>query len=71
MIKRIFLFIIGILLCSYFFMCAVIYLNLLKIGYCFNDYLKYILKSNELLFLMIGMISLFFSLKKSINHDKK
>ena len=64
MIKRIFFIITGILLCSYSIMFIVIYLNLLKMGYTFIGYIKYISSSIECLLLIPGIIILIKKKKK-------
>ena len=64
MIKKIVLCIIGILLCSYSIMFDVVYLNLLRMGYSFIDYIKYIFTSFECLLIIPGLVFIFISLKK-------
>ena len=67
MFKRIVLFIIGMFITSYSFMFYIIYLNLLKMGYSFNQYIKYVFSRVECLIILLGIILLIISLKK----DKK
>ena len=67
MIKKIILFIIGVLMCAYSLMFIIIYLNLLKMNYSIIDYLKYIIKSIECLLLIPGIILIIIVTKKKNN----
>lgn len=64
MLKKIVLLFTGILLCSYSLMFIIVYLNLLKMGYSFIEYLKYIFTHIECLIGVIGIIFIFFSFFK-------
>lgn len=63
MLKKIVLFSLGINICSISLMYIIIYLNLLKMGYSFIDYIKFILTRIECLSLIIGIILIKISLK--------
>ena len=64
MLKKIVLLFTGILLCSYSLMFIIVYLNLLKMGYSFIEYLKYIFTHIECLIVVIGIIFIYFSFFK-------
>ena len=64
MLKKIVLLFTGILLCSYSLMFMIVYLNLLKMGYSFIEYLKYIFTHIECLIGVIGIIFIYFSFFK-------
>ena len=64
MIKKIFYFILGIILCSYYLMICIIYLNLLKMDYSFLDYLKSIILNYEIINLILGIIFIILSFRK-------
>ena len=63
MLKKIVLFSLGINICSISLMYIIIYLNLLKMGYSFIGYIKFILTRIECLSLIIGIILIKISLK--------
>lgn len=65
MIRKIFLFITGIILCSYSLMFMTIYLMLIKVGYTFYDYFLFIVSHIEFYYLFIGFLMIHFSLKKN------
>jgi hypothetical protein len=67
MIRQIILFILGILISSTSLMFIIIYLNLLKMGFSFIEYIKYILTHLECLMLILGILLIKLSLKKCIN----
>ena len=49
-------------------MFIIIYLNLLKMGYTFIEYIKYICNRLECLSLLIGILLIFISFKKLNNN---
>ncbi len=57
------MFLVGIMLSSYSCMFIIIYLNLLKMGYTFIGYTKYISSKIECLLLIPGIILLIVSLR--------
>jgi hypothetical protein len=63
MLKKIVIFLLGINTCSISLMYIIIYLNLLKMGYSFIDYIKFIFSRIECLSLIIGIILIKISLK--------
>ena len=67
MLKKITLFILGILITSYSLMFIIIYLNLIKMGYSFFDYIKYVFTKIECLSLIIGIILICLSFRKNKN----
>ena len=69
MIHRIVLFIFGILVCSYSLMFIIIYLNLLKMGYSFIDYIKYIINSKECLILFFGILLIYISIRRKDKNE--
>lgn len=64
MINRIIIFLIGVFLSSYALMFIIVYLNLLKMGYSFLDYLKYIATSPECLVIFLGILLIHLSLRR-------
>ena len=68
MIHKIVFFILGIIICSYSLMFIIIYLNLLKMGVSFIDYIKYVISSFEFLIIFIGIILIYLSLRKKNNN---
>ena len=66
MLKKIVLLFTGILLCSYSLMFIIVYLNLLKMGYSFIEYLKYIFTHIECLIGVIGIIFIFLNSKSDL-----
>ena len=64
MIRKIFCFTLGVFICAYSLMFTIIYLNLLKMGYSFIDYLKYISTSFECLIIFLGIILIWISLRR-------
>jgi len=70
MLKKIVSFILGVFLCSNSLTFMIIYLNLLKMGYSFSDYLKYISSSLECLTFIIGVPLIIYSLKKKYKKIK-
>lgn len=69
MLKRIISFIIGIIITSSSLMYIVIYLNLLRMGYSFKDYVKYIVSSIECTKILIGILLIYLSLKKGKKYE--
>ena len=69
MIKRIFLFIFGVLMCSYSLMFIIIYLNLLKMEFTFLDYIKYMINSIECLIIIPGILLIILSLRKKNKYE--
>ncbi len=67
MLKKIFCFLLGMFLTSYSLMFIIIYLNLLKMGLSFFEYLKYIFTRYECLMFFVGIILICISMRK----DKK
>ena len=64
MLKKIVCFILGIFMTSYSLMFIIIYLNLLKMGFSFLDYLKYIFTRFECLMIFLGIILIYLSFRK-------
>ncbi len=64
MFKRIVIFIIGMFITSYSFMFYIMYLNLLRMGYSFNQYIKFVFSRVECLIILLGIILILISLKK-------
>jgi len=69
MLKRIFCFILGIIITSSSLMYIVIYLNLLRMGYTLIEYVKYTLTHFECLKIFIGIILILLSFKKGYKHE--
>lgn len=67
MIKKIVMFIMGILISGYSLMFYIIYLNLLKMDFSFIDYIKYIFSRVECLSLFLGIILIVLSLRREKN----
>ncbi len=67
MLKKIVYFVLGIIMTSYALMFIIIYLNLLKMGYSFLEYLKYIFTRFECLILFLVILLICLSFRK----DKK
>lgn len=53
---RIFFFLLGFGLMTMGFIYIILYLNLLSIGYSFNDYVNYIIRHIECYFALVGLI---------------
>jgi len=66
MLKKIFIFLLGIILISYSLMLIIIYLNLLKMGFTFLEYIKFIF-TKCFVTLIIGCVLIYFSIKQLIN----
>ena len=64
MIHKVIMFIIGVILCSYSVFFIIVYLNLLKMGYTFIDYLKLIVCSFECNIIILGIILICLSLRR-------
>ena len=64
-----FLLLLGIFLCSISLFFAIIYLNLLTIGYSFFDYVKFINMRLECLIFYVGLFLIFLSLERKIKHE--
>lgn len=64
MLNKIVCFLLGIFLTSYSLMFIVIYLNLLKMGLSFYEYLKYIFTRYECLMFFVGIILMCISMRK-------
>ena len=60
---RIFIFGLGIFLCSLGLMFDVLYINLITMGYSFLDYVKFIISRSECYLLLLGIILIIFSLE--------
>ena len=69
MIKRIVFFIFGVLLSSYSLMLWIIYLNLLKMGYSFLDYLRFIFTNLECLLIFLGILLIYISLRRNNKYE--
>jgi len=70
MIKKIVFFIIGIMMCSYYLMICIIYLNLFKMGFTFTKYLETIICNYEIINLIVGIIFIILSFRKyEYNND--
>ncbi len=67
MLKRIVLFILGIVITSYSLMFIIIYLNLIKMGYSFIEYIKYIFTNIECNLIFVGIILICLSFKNKYN----
>ena len=65
MLKKIIMFLSGIFITSYSLMFIIIYLNLLKMGYNFLEYLKYVFTHFECLMIFIGIFLIIISLRKN------
>lgn len=63
------LLIIGIFLCSLSSFFAIIYLNLLTMGYSFFEYVKFINMRIECLIFYIGLFLIIVSLERKIKHE--
>lgn len=64
MIRKIFLFSCGSLMCAYSLMLIIVYVNLIDMGYSFLEYLKFISVKIECLLLILGIIFIYLSLRK-------
>lgn len=64
MLKKIICFILGVFITSYSLMFIIIYLNLLKMGLTFIEYLKYIITRYECLLIILGIILICLSFRK-------
>ena len=60
--RHIFFFLLGFGLSVVGFSYIILYLNLLSIGYNFNDYVKFIIRRFECYFSVIGMLVMIFSI---------
>ena len=69
MIKKIIFYILGIHFCSLSLMFCIIYLNLLKMGFTFFEYLKYIITKFECLLFFVGIFFIILSFKKYENNN--
>ena len=69
MLKRIFCFILGIIITATSLMYIVIYLNLLRMDYSFIDYVKYIVSSFECTKIFIGILLIYLSIKKGTKNE--
>ena len=69
MLKRLVCFILGIVITSYSLMFIIIYMNLIKMGYTFLEYIKYIFTRVECLSIFIGIILICISLRKRKIYD--
>lgn len=69
MLKKIVCFIFGMIITSYSLMFIIIYLNLLKMGYTFLKYLKYIFTRFECLLLFLGIILLCISFRREKKYE--
>jgi hypothetical protein len=67
--NKIFLLILGSLLCSISLFFSIIYLNLLTIGYTFLEYVKFINTRFECLCFYIGVILIIVSLERKIKNE--
>lgn len=66
---RVFLFLVGFSFMLLGFSTIVLYINLLSFGYTFKEYVIFIIKSSEFIFLIIGFIIINISI--FIKGDKK
>lgn len=64
MLTRIFLFIFGIILTSSALTFIILYLNLINMGYTFNNYVNFIIKRFECWNLVIGILFILISMIK-------
>lgn len=64
MIKKVLIFLLGVIITSNSLMFIIIYLNLLKMDYTFIEYLKYIFTHIECLMIIPGIILIEYSIKK-------
>lgn len=64
MFKKIIFFIVGIFITSYALMFFIIYLNLLKMGFTFIKYIKYVFSRVECLMIFLGILLILISFKK-------
>jgi hypothetical protein len=67
MIKKVLIFISGIIISSTSLMYIIIYLNLLKMDYTFIEYIKYIFTHLECLLFFPGILLIEYSIKKMYN----
>lgn len=62
MLIRIFLFLCGFGLCVIGMMYVISYLNLLTIGYNFKEYVNFIIRRPECIYVLIGFIMIYISI---------
>lgn len=71
MITKIFLILLGIILISYSLFFIIIYLNLLNMGYNIYEYIKYIFTNIECLFIFVGILIIYLTLRRKKNEIYK
>lgn len=64
MVKKIIMFIIGVIISAYSVMFIIIYFNILNMGYSLIDYMKYIIKKPECIIIILGILLICLSLRK-------
>ena len=66
---KISLYILGIILISFGIFFTIIYLNLLTMGYSFDEFVKFISRKLEFWFILIGIILIALSLERWIKNE--
>ena len=61
--NKVFLFILGIILCSISLSIIIFYLNLLTIGYTFLEYVNFITRKIELYSFLCGILCIYLSIR--------
>lgn len=61
---RLLLYILGVIIISFSLSFAIIYLNLLNLGYSFIDYVNFIIRRFEVNSIIIGIFLIFLALRK-------
>jgi hypothetical protein len=56
MLARMFFFLVGFGLMVIGFVDIIIYMNYLTVGYTFHQYVNFIIRSNDLIFIIVGFI---------------
>ncbi len=69
MLGRVFLFILGVILCASSLCFIILYLNLISMGYTFSNYVNFIIKRIECWNLIIGILLIIISMIKRKEHN--
>lgn len=66
---RIFLFLLGVFICSLSLSCIILYLNLITMGYTFWQYVKFIIRSFSCNSFLLGVLCIYLSIKRWGKHE--
>lgn len=71
MLLRVFLFLIGVVLCATGLCFMILYINILNMGYSFNNYVNFIIRRAECWIILFGIIFIFLSMlkRKELKND--